>query len=223
MHLLNVITLQIRSCTGLLRILSRVLHQQMLRLQHERLLLDRSMLSGSENAERNGMSESFLIYDMISLQIDCPTPALLDANNHDIRSELRESLNTLSEIAHNSTRQLDTIYYSLLEKIGVLRSTIGSLQELSTVSNKLHHNFRDEVRQLEVDVRGQVDSFRGFNGQQERIEELDGRIKAGQDRVKGLSERLEECRKQAEAWEKREREWQARTSSKHFGCITCCC
>lgn len=69
------------------------------------------------------------------------------------------------------------------------------------------------MQRLETDVRGQVDAFRGFNEQQARIEELEGRIKTGQGRAMELGERLEECRRKAEAWEKREREWQARTSS----------
>lgn len=128
--------------------------------------------------------------------------------------ELRSSLNTLSALANNVMRQLDNSYYSLLEKIGTLRATIGLLQELSIASRQTNDDFNIEVVGLEQDIRRQIDAFGAFESQQSRIEELESRIKSGQSKAQSLSERLEAARQRVELWERRENEWQAKTSSR---------
>lgn len=140
---------------------------------------------------------------MYSLELICTTS-----------SELRSSLNELSELAHASTRRLDNIYYNLLEKVGTIRATIGSLQELAEASRKLHSNFQEEVGGLETDIQSQIDAYGSFKEQQSRVEDMEARVRAARSRAEALSGRLETARTRVETWAHREKEWQEKTSSK---------
>ena len=128
-------------------------------------------------------------------------------------SELRSSYNKLSDLAHDNTRRFDTLYYSTLEKVGVLHSTISSLQELSAASNQLRDDFHRDTRNLEGETQSQIAAFKDFETQQGRVRDLESRIKAGMSNAKGLSERLEAARARVALWDEREKRWQAKTSS----------
>jgi len=121
-------------------------------------------------------------------------------------SQLRAAINVLSELAHSSTRRLDHTYYSILEKIALLRSTIASLQELTTASSQLHHDFTRQVEGVERDFTAQIEAFAEFGDKDRAVEGLDARIRGAMSRAEGLSERLERARRRVEVWERRERE-----------------
>lgn len=125
-------------------------------------------------------------------------------------------MNSLADLANSSTRRLDTTYYSILEKISSLRSTIGSLQELSTASATLRHDFEQRTGEIVSQVNDQISDYHAFEEQQSRVQEFEQRINASVERSIVLNQRLEAARDQAEVWSKRETEWQARTSSKTF-------
>lgn len=124
-------------------------------------------------------------------------------------------MNVLSELAHSSTRRLDHTYYIILEKVGLLRSTIGSLQELTTASGKLHHDFKQQIDNVEAEFHGQIGGFADFEGKQKAIHEFEHRVESSMDKAKQLKDRLEQSRKRVELWETQESAWQARTSSMH--------
>lgn len=123
-------------------------------------------------------------------------------------------MNFLSDLAHGSTRRLDNTYYVILEKISSLRSTIRSLEELSSASSKLHDDFKTQVTELVAEANNQLGQYQNFHDQQSRVEALECRLNASRDRIKMINDRLETARSHAEEWGKREVEWQARTSSK---------
>ena len=95
-----------------------------------------------------------------------------------------------------------------------LRSTIKSLEELSSASSKLHHDFQTQVSELAAEADTQLGHYQDFHDQQTHIEALEGRLNASMDRTKMINDRLETARTRAEEWGKREVEWQVRTSSK---------
>ncbi|KAH7354697.1 hypothetical protein BKA65DRAFT_475180 [Rhexocercosporidium sp. MPI-PUGE-AT-0058] len=115
--------------------------------------------------------------------------------------ELRNALNTLNTHSNLTTRRLDTTYYSVLEKLSALQSTITSLKELAHLTRGLTEEFATEAQEVVDDATGQVDGFDGFRAQEGRIKGLMERVSGG---GRGLKERVE-------GWEVAEREWQDKT------------
>jgi len=126
--------------------------------------------------------------------------------------ELRTSLQTLSEYSLTCTRRTDDTYYSVLEKLTVLRSTIGELQELSSFTKELHKDFQHDADELEEELNGQLDAFHDFEPQEQQVEVLEERVKAGREKARELNRRLGEARKRVEARERVEKEWEAKIS-----------
>ena len=119
--------------------------------------------------------------------------------------ELRSRLDYLVQMSMDITRRLDYTYYSLLERIGSLVSTIHSFQSLSTQSRALVEGFEKEAEHLDTDIKRKIGRFRdGFEEREARIAELEQRgTKAGNKAVQ-LGKRLESARIIVEDWEKRE-------------------
>jgi chromosome segregation ATPase len=128
--------------------------------------------------------------------------------NQKRQRELQSTLHALNEESMKTTRRLDDLYYTLLEKLSGLRSTINNLQELSGLTAQLHTHFREDTTELTSDLQRQIEAFGGFKAQQVKIETIDGRVRQSKSRADGLSERLEKARKRVSALEEREKEWQ---------------
>ncbi|KAH7398019.1 hypothetical protein BKA64DRAFT_673360 [Cadophora sp. MPI-SDFR-AT-0126] len=126
-------------------------------------------------------------------------------------SELRNALNTLNTHSNSTTRRLDTTYYSVLEKLSTLQSTITSLKELAHLTRGLTEEFSTEAQEVVDDVTGQLDGFDGFREQEERLKALQERVGTGRARIKELGERVEVVRERVEGWEVAEGEWQDKT------------
>lgn len=124
--------------------------------------------------------------------------------------ELRTSLQTLSTLSTTTTRRLDTTYYNLLQTMGTLVSTISSLQELFHSTVRLQEEFQDEADELEQDIDRQLEGFHDFEGQQSRIEALQGRMQRKRKMLEELELRLGAVRSRVADWERREVEWQAK-------------
>ena len=129
----------------------------------------------------------------------------LKQRREDAEEELRDKLSRLNQTGTDITRRLDYTYYSLLEKIGSLVSTIGSFQSLSKQSHDLIENFSKEATALDSSTRGRTETFReGFDVRQLRVAELEGRGVKAQEKATKLSDRLESARKKVQEWESRE-------------------
>jgi len=111
-----------------------------------------------------------------------------------------------------STRKLDDVYYSILERLSTLQSTIGSLQDLSHHTKDLRTTFESDAREVETEVRDQMKVFGGFEKQKSRIQSLETRIKQSKDRTETLSERLEKAKEKVKLLETQEAEVQASIS-----------
>ncbi|KAI9889145.1 MAG: hypothetical protein M1814_005736 [Vezdaea aestivalis] len=135
------------------------------------------------------------------------------------------SLLELATTAASASRSIDGTYYAVLEKASILRSTVSSLQELSTRTYTLHHDFKDDADELVRDVTDQIDTVSATEDSQARIDELEQRIQAGRTKVIALGQRLEAVRQNVEHWEQQEQEWQAKTSRRlrmlWGGALTC--
>ncbi|RDW88171.1 hypothetical protein BP6252_00203 [Coleophoma cylindrospora] len=126
-------------------------------------------------------------------------------------TQLRNVLMDLNSQSNNNTRRLDNTYYSVLEKLSALQSTIQNMKELATMTRKLDAEFKTESTEFVKDVETQLDGFDGFRQQQKRIEDLDERVKKGRQRIKRLAERVDVVGDRVESWERMELEWQDRT------------
>ena len=120
-----------------------------------------------------------------------------------------------------TTRRLDDLYYSLLEKLSGLRATISNLQELASLTARLHEQFREDTDDLTTDLRRQIEGFGGFKAQTVKIEAIDGRVRESRERADKLSERMERARKRVSALEVREKEWQDLISCEYIYIMWC--
>jgi chromosome segregation ATPase len=132
--------------------------------------------------------------------------------------DLRIALKTLSDQSLKTSRRLDDTYYSILEKLSVLRQTIGSLQELSGLTKELHDNFESDTKELLDDVQGQYDGFDNFDGQQQQIVGLEERMQVGKKKVDSLTERLAKAKERVDARAQSESEWTAKNTRTTFRC-----
>src|ERR1700712_5283754 len=108
-----------------------------------------------------------------------------------IYSELHDALRNVADVSTETTRKLDDIYYSILEKMSHVQVTISSLQDLSNLTKSLCHGFDEDAIEIQRDVQDQLDAFGGFNTQKSRIESLEWRLKTSQDTTGSLTERLD--------------------------------
>ena len=124
-------------------------------------------------------------------------------------SELRSHLHGLTELSMDTTRRLDDIYYSILERVSQLHSTIDNLQELSSLTRNLNRRFDQEAEELQRDLEDHMSTFGGFQVQKSRIGSLETRLQRSRDKSGRLNDRLEAARKKIAALGTREGEWQA--------------
>ena len=127
-------------------------------------------------------------------------------------SELRSSLQSLSDQSLKTSRRLDDTYYSLLERLAQCRQTINGLQELANLTNELHQNFEADTKELAEEVGGQFDGFNDFKQQEEQVTALENRIKAGKEKADALTVRLDEARRRVDARAKLEAELEVRNT-----------
>jgi chromosome segregation ATPase len=113
--------------------------------------------------------------------------------------DLRTALKSLSDQSLKTSRRLDDTYYSILEKVSVLRQTIGSLQELSGLTRELRENFESDTTELVDDVQGQFDGFDNFDDQQQQILGLEDRIQVGKQKADSLTDRLAKAKERVDA------------------------
>jgi hypothetical protein len=99
---------------------------------------------------------------------------------------------------------IDEIYYSVLERLSALRSTVVSLQDLVTQTDGLKSNFGTESDTIKKDIDGHVEAFNGFKRPKERIGALEARMKRSKDRTEGLTKRLEMAKTKAQQLESME-------------------
>jgi chromosome segregation ATPase len=111
-----------------------------------------------------------------------------------------------------TTRELDESYYSCLEKLSILQSTISTLQELSSLTRQLHEGFQDEAGNLKSEIETHIEGFGGFHDQNERIDGLEMRVRSSKQKADELSGRLEDARARVQTLEVREVEWQTAVS-----------
>jgi hypothetical protein len=85
------------------------------------------------------------------------------------------------------------------------------MQEIAGMTKSLNEEFKSESEAIINDVQGQLESFNGFQSQEERISALQNRVKVGRDKIGTLGERVDIIRQRVESWEKAEFEWQEKT------------
>ncbi|KAI5208997.1 hypothetical protein E4T39_01113 [Aureobasidium subglaciale] len=116
------------------------------------------------------------------------------------------ALNAVSRDAHTATRKLDDTYYALLQKLGLLRATIASFQDLHSCLDDTTKDFATRSDSLVKDITGQIDAFGDMAQQDENIHQLVKRLHKAKERAESYESRLESCRLRLEQWEKTEQE-----------------
>ncbi|KAF2426460.1 hypothetical protein EJ08DRAFT_371999 [Tothia fuscella] len=189
---------------------------QLSRVQHIVSLDSRSGHSDTSSANgsrRESLAESGRQDRLVAPAVVRPEDLARERQRIDVRNmELRSTLQTLSENSLKTTRELDDVYYSILEKVSVLAHTISTLQELSSLTRQLHEGFQGDARELESDIKSQIDGFEGFEKQKDTIEGYEKRMQDSKAKINDLTERLERARSRVQRLEKREGEWQATVS-----------
>ena len=128
-------------------------------------------------------------------------------NARKAEDELRSRLAEIGQTSTDITRRLDYTYYSLLERLGNLMSTIHSFRSLTTQSQALIDNFSKEAKNLDTDIKQRMGNFReGFEDREIRVADLEQRRTKAKNKAQQLGQRLENARTIVENWEKREAE-----------------
>lgn len=144
-----------------------------------------------------------------------PDDVVKERNRREQRAEeVSEALNALSRDAHTATRKLDDTYYALLERLGTLKATISSLQDLSTQATVARKEWREEVSIGKEKVEAKIESFASFEAQEQVVEELVWRLKKAKDGAGELEERLETCRGRLEDFQQKEHESRRRINKR---------
>jgi len=128
-----------------------------------------------------------------------------------LKRELRNALSSLNTLSNNTTRRLDNTYYSVLEKLSSLQTTISSMKELANLMREVHSEFLEDSEEVVEEIETALEAFDGFQDQQGRIEALAERVKAGRTKVEALGTKVEAVRMKVDGWEKVEVEWQEST------------
>ncbi|SPN97094.1 uncharacterized protein DNG_00610 [Cephalotrichum gorgonifer] len=124
---------------------------------------------------------------------------------------LKQCIVDLSDLSSDTTRLLDDTYSSVLEKMGVLQSTILGLKELALQSQEVAETFEREVTEIRDETNAQISDFDNFQMQEERIGVLRRRVDVSRDKISSLGARVDVVRDMVEGWERADREWQERT------------
>ncbi|THW99031.1 hypothetical protein D6D18_04893 [Aureobasidium pullulans] len=150
----------------------------------------------------------------VEYAVDHPPRRLVTPDTIALERQLRErrqdhvssALNALSRDAHTATRKLDDTYYALLQKVGLLKATIASFQDLHSCLDETTKDFATRSDSLVKDITGQIDAFQNMSQQDESIDQLVKRLHKAKERAESFESRLESCRLRLEQWEKKEQE-----------------
>lgn len=124
---------------------------------------------------------------------------------------LKKSLLDLGDFSAEATRRLDETYYSVLEKLSVLQTSIIGLQDLALRSRKVTEDFQKDSNGLVKDIQSQISSLSHVGQQRQRIDELQGRVQKGMAKVAKLSGRVDVVMESVGGWERADTEWQEST------------
>ena len=126
-------------------------------------------------------------------------------------SELRSSLTSLNALSNDQSSKLDITYYSILEKLSFLRSSLASLKEVASATRRVNTDFQSESHELASESAEQIDAFSNFSSQETRIKDLAERVKTGRSTINSLGERVDVIRRKVEGYERAEGAWQEKT------------
>ena len=137
---------------------------------------------------------------------------------------LRASLTHLQSLGTATTRRLDYAYYNLLSSIPLLHASLSELQSLSEQTSQLKTHLLSQIPALEAQTQAQLAALTsGYgalkdetkNGKdvsaQQRIMELEERMRVAKEKVESLGERVEGVRQSIDEFESREREGRERS------------
>lgn len=124
---------------------------------------------------------------------------------------MRRSVAELGAFSASTTKRLDEIYYSMLERLSLMQSSVLAIRELAMASKQMDTSFQKSSGEAVSNVNKQLIDFGDFAHHQSRIEELQSRITKGQNKIRGLSQRVDAVGDRIDGWERADREWQEST------------
>jgi chromosome segregation ATPase len=124
----------------------------------------------------------------------------------------------VSSAATQASTKLDSVIYSITEKMATLKSTIAQIQDIYDQSRGLSAQFDSSTDTLKKEIEEQAAQFHGFADQAGQIERLQIRIKSSKDRMDRLSDRLEGAREKVKRMESLEAKVQRSISCKFSIC-----
>lgn len=146
-----------------------------------------------------------------------PEDVVREKKRRELRGdEVAAALNALSRDAYTATRKLDDTYYALLERLGMLKQAVQSLQDLSVKVVEARTAWDGDVEVTGREVEEKIGGFGGFEGQERAVEELMQRLRRGKEKAGVLEGRLETCRGRLENIQ-REEERERRVVHKRWG------
>ncbi|KAJ2900795.1 uncharacterized protein MKZ38_002233 [Zalerion maritima] len=124
---------------------------------------------------------------------------------------LKKSISELGVFSTTATKRLDDTYYSVLERLSMLHSTIIAIKDLAGLLKQMDDSFRARSSEVVADTNSRLEALGAFEMQQNKIEALQKRIIRGRNTINALSRRVDVVGDRIDGWEKADTEWQERT------------
>jgi chromosome segregation ATPase len=129
-------------------------------------------------------------------------------------SEISKAFENVTAESMSSTRKLDDLYYSILEKLAMLRGPVDELQDLEVKMKQMVKSFDSDAERVKTEIEGKINVFAGFEKQNQRIESFEYGIKQSKEQTENLTKRLENARARVRGLENQEAEIQSNITRK---------
>jgi chromosome segregation ATPase len=130
--------------------------------------------------------------------------------------EINDVYQRLTDVSTQSSVKLDEVYYSILEKMNILKATVAGLQETYDQARGLSGQFEGNAQSMQKDLQEQAETFEGFREQTRQVQALEDRLMRGREKMDSLSGRLETAKDRVRQLETQEAEVQKSISCKYL-------
>jgi septal ring factor EnvC (AmiA/AmiB activator) len=114
----------------------------------------------------------------------------------------------------SATKKLDDLYYSILDKLPLLQSSVHEMQGLELKTKQTVQSFDFDAEKVKTEIEGKINVFAGFEKQNQRIESFEYGIKQSKEQTEEFSKSLENARARVRGLENQEAEIQSTITCK---------
>jgi chromosome segregation ATPase len=131
-----------------------------------------------------------------------------------VSSEISKSFENVTAESMSATKKLDDLYYSILDKLPLLQSSVHEMQDLELRTKQTVQSFDFDADKVKTEIEGKINVFAGFEKQNQRIESFEYDIKQSKEQTEEFTKSLENARARVRGLENQEAEIQSTITCK---------